>query len=640
MDITNLVVTRRENALLLGDYNAYRASLSRQLLTLRKRLGRTTPKNAKYSPKEPVTPKDVGKNNEYVFIQLFIFTAERAWAHAMHMKSTHTEDNADKGITGSTRQHIISRLHKASNHAKELSKLLSDQVESGANDIDVLEAQAYVYSLVGAEEFEQQAEGMKTNLSTPPEERWRKCLTNFSAARVIYNALLRSTKKDIFKEILAGTIDPSIRYAAYQSRLPRSLAVSAIARQNFPRDNASLVSFVEKVSPDALEDETTTVENKGQGSTETVPSTISWRSRTANIADASVSQALAAVLSAEVRLSSFLQTASPNTPSKEKAAAYDEVLIASQDCADATRHAIEELEKEGVNEGDFRMQDLRVTSLAVSYALIGWRVGRNRVLIGHDDGMVLEEAPVRKPKRTGRVAKQWIEKEEGNSRKLARLRERVVLYDSTMQSIDSVKELRGAMRDAGFVDELESQRAYFQALKCLNIAYSHALLSNPKNALALFARGLECSTASLSQLSAVSEASFPPKLSVTGEQARALHRHLQGLVSQFRALVDLRTSSADSAMATKRRLFSAAPMVERLEEYPNEGVDLSRLVQWPPKVQPVPVKPLFLDVAWNYIDYPGRTPTVVEAEDMMDVDGGVQAEEQQPKKKGWFGFGR
>jgi signal recognition particle subunit SRP68 len=62
----------------------------------------------------------------------------------------------------------------------------------------------------------------------------------------------------------------------------------------------------------------------------------------------------------------------------------------------------------------------------------------------------------------------------------------------------------------------------------------------------------------------------------------------------------------------------------------------------------VPVKPLFLDVAWNYIEYPGRKAEgkgVVGkvAETVKPVVNGVQEEAQakEPeKKRGWFGFGR
>lgn len=166
---------------------------------------------------------------------------------------------------------------------------------------------------------------------------------------------------------------------------------------------------------------------------------------------------------AEPRLTAYLSDSSNASP-RDKAAAYDDILIASQDAADATRHSIEELEKERVDEGDARMQDLRVTSLAVNYDLVSWRVGRYRVLIGGEDGRFFEEKKAKRPKRKA-GEKERPAKEEAKGSKLARLRERIVLYDAIIQSIDSIKDLRGAMRDEGFVQEVDGKRAYFQALR-------------------------------------------------------------------------------------------------------------------------------------------------------------------------------
>jgi signal recognition particle subunit SRP68 len=93
---------------------------------------------------------------------------------------------------------------------------------------------------------------------------------------------------------------------------------------------------------------------------------------------------------------------------------------------------------------------------------------------------------------------------------------------------------------------------------------------------------------------------------------------------------NLRTKSTSTG--TK----STAPLVQRLFEYPIEGVDLENLVTYPPKVEPIPVKPLFFDVAWNYIDYPGKVhvaANVEDSEERPDQQSGTQ-------KRGWFGFGR
>lgn len=65
MDITKFVVSHRDNALLLGDYRTYHHQLTKQLASLNKKLGRSTPKSGKFSKKAAVTAEDVGRNHEY-----------------------------------------------------------------------------------------------------------------------------------------------------------------------------------------------------------------------------------------------------------------------------------------------------------------------------------------------------------------------------------------------------------------------------------------------------------------------------------------------------------------------------------------------------------------------------------------------
>lgn len=64
MNITDYFASQRAEALLVGDYNTYRAQLTRRLHTLRKRLGRATPKGKKYTTKPVPTAEDVAANPE------------------------------------------------------------------------------------------------------------------------------------------------------------------------------------------------------------------------------------------------------------------------------------------------------------------------------------------------------------------------------------------------------------------------------------------------------------------------------------------------------------------------------------------------------------------------------------------------
>jgi signal recognition particle subunit SRP68 len=361
----------------------------------------------------------------------------------MSMREVHSSEK--KGITGSTRSHIISRLHKATIYATELFKLLTDQTQTGAKIEDVLEARAYAESLTGAMEFEKQS--------------WEACVKSYSEARIIYSALATATKSDIFKDLLEDPIDQSIRYGAYQMRMPRTIAVPVIARKFFPRDDAELVSQIKKLDADVLND-LPTKSKAAAAESRAAPKTIVWRSRTVDLEDAAIATALASVNSAASRLSETLASATTTQP-KERASAYDDILIASQDAVDATKHAIDELAGEGVGQGDKRMQSLQITRTAVSYDMVSWRIGRNRVLVGERDGAVVDSPVVKQSKKKDIKPV----KEEGTGRKLAHFREKAVLYDSILQSLDSIKELPGVAADSAFLDELDAKYGYFSALK-------------------------------------------------------------------------------------------------------------------------------------------------------------------------------
>lgn len=545
----------------------------------------------------------------------------------MSMREIHSADK--KGITGSTRSHIISRLHKASTYANHLFELLSGDRPTGTSDTDVLEARAYASSLSGAREFEKQS--------------WEACVKSYSEARIIYSALFTATKSDMFKDLLVDPIDPSIRYGAYQMRLPRTVAIPTIARKHFDRGDKELVAQVEKLDPDVLSEQSTRAkaETTDAGS---IPKTITWRSRTVDLEDAAIATALASVNAAEKKLSETLAAVTA-TQATDRASAYDDILIASQDAVDATKHAIDELAGEGVGQGDRRMQSLQITRTAVSYSMVSWRIGRNRVLVGEMDGASETSTTNTKPSKKKNAQ---LPKPEGTGRSLAHLREKAVLYDAILQSLDTIKELPGVAADAEFLEEIDAKYGYFSALKCLTIARSHALLSSPQNALALLFRASEKCNLANSHLSSAmdtstttSSSSSPPNITISPSSLTSLKSLLDAELQRYRALVELShlSSSPQNASSTSN---TPSPLIERLSEYPSQPVVLTNLVTYPPKLEPVPVKPLFFDVAWNYIEYPGREtqePAVVE-EKRESKPAGTAAEQATQKKGGWFGFGR
>ncbi|KAI1345592.1 Cupredoxin [Xylaria sp. FL0043] len=612
MDITNFVVSARNQALLYGDYTTYHRQLAKKLHTSRRKLGIVTRNRSKFTKRGPVTAEQVAENHEFLY--LVLLTAERAWAHAMRLKAVHSADT--KGITGRTRSHIISRLDKGARVAEHLVHILSETTVTAASDTNILEAKAYAAMVRGAAHFESQ--------------NWEDCTRSYATARMIYSALM-SVRGDILKDLLAETVDPSIRYAAYQSKVPRTLAISTIARRAFPSDDEALVGQINKVAPNLL-NQVDPDADKSQVGTPHAPHTITWRSRDVKIEDASIALAIAATESATARLAQKLESSDVVLP-KEMAAAYDEVLIASQDAADVTKRAIDELKEEGVPQSDSRIQSLQITRTAVNYQMISWRIGRNRVLSGEHDGALLDSAPNTTRKFRKDVSLQQA-KIEPPGRKVARLKEKVVLYDATLQSLESIKELPGVAADTGLLQQLDATAKYFHALKCLSIARSHSLADQSANALALIQHAYkQClsSATFFSEHSALSSESSILSIEVRQTDVSFLRDLLKGELQRCRAIVEI-DNIRDKTKSTSSQV--KVPLVDRLVEYPAEGVDLENIVDYPPRIQPIPVKPLFFDVAWNYIEYPGK-PSTASAE--------VEEEPvptSEPKKRGWFGHPR
>lgn len=167
--------------------------------------------------------------------------------------------------------------------------------------------------------------------------------------------------------------------------------------------------------------------------------------------------------------------------------------------------------------------------------------------------------------------------------------------------------------------------------RCLAIGRSHGFLGKSKEALALFSQAfkLALNAATSTQLSTTVEG--PPRLDVSRERAQTLTTTLRDLVAQYRGLVSLEKISADGASKSANE----RPVIERLHEYSGDGMDVDHLVPTLPQLQPVPVKPLFLDVAWNYIDYPreGR-------DEPQEASATATEEKKGGGRRGWFGFGR
>lgn len=284
----------------------------------------------------------------------------------MAMKAAQSQENTQKPMSASTKRQIASRLRRAIQYAQNLVDILKHPSTTTIRQSqDPVEATAYLSMLKGTLDFE--------------KARWQPCIQNYSLPHIVYTALSKGAKSDAYKDLLSGIVDPSIRYAAYQLQVARTKPVDEIAIENFPESHVAIREDIESLDPLAFQSATNTVPTKD--GPQNIPTTISWRSRTVKLEHANISQALGESKDREDHLvSKYTDFQKGDTTAQDFAASYDDVITAHQDAADATKTAIDELAAEGVDPGDSRIQSLQITRTAVNYAVIEWRIGRNRIL--------------------------------------------------------------------------------------------------------------------------------------------------------------------------------------------------------------------------------------------------------------------
>jgi signal recognition particle subunit SRP68 len=190
---------------------------------------------------------------------------------------------------------------------------------------------------------------------------------------------------------------------------------------------------------------------------------------------------------------------------------------------------------------------------------------------------------------------------------------------------------------------LSCSRALLTRHRCLSIARSHSLHGKKTNALALLDHALDlCSEAGpLLASNPQPSTDSPLSIQVHVQDAKYLAQLLTDMVTRYRALVHIENLRKEEEEGWEAD--ACVPLVERLQDFP-KNVSLDNLVDLPPKLQPIAVKPIFLDIAWNYIDYPqigndspAQRGKQASAQAQEQKSSG---QEQPPKKKGWFGFGR
>ncbi|XP_060208801.1 uncharacterized protein LOC132636112 [Lycium barbarum] len=542
-----------QHGLRFGDYARYRRYCTARLRRLYKSL-KFTHGRLKYT-KRPISVSTV---TEVRFLHLVLYTAERAWSHAMEKKTLPDGPNARQ------RSYLIGRLRKAVKWANLFQELCSIKGDSRTS----LEAEAYAAYMKGSLLFEQ-------------DQNWEVALKCFKSARAVYEEL--GKYGDLENQVLCRErveeLEPSIRYCLHkigESNLQTSELVS-IGEMEGP----ALDLFKAKLEAAMAE----AISQQAASMTE-----FHWLGNRFPISNA---KTRVSILKAQELEKDIHGSAADSLPAEKKLVLYDKIFAAYHEARSCIRNdLVTAANSENVKD------ELSGLDKAIG-AILGQRtIERNQLLV--------------------KIAKSKLNKvRDDKNEKVAKPEELVRLYDLLLQNTADLSDLVSSGRDrkmeeVALAEECEMKSMVFRAERCFYLAKSYSSAGKRTEAYALYSRARSLADAALKKLQSANAAD-----QVMIKELKALYNesrsnscveHAKGIMEEEKAPENLSKKISNISLnGTDKKMEKL--LMEKMDTYESAVGEANmkavpRIETFPPAFQPVPRNPIVLDLAYNLIEFP------------------------------------
>lgn len=400
-------------------------------------------------------------------------------------------------------------------------------------------------------------------------QHWEKVAKHFAKVRIGVPALISAQPEQ--SEALETLLATSVdpAFRLALSQQKEDSTVDLSARAaEIVSSDGEFVALVKSVDPKALE----------QGSAEEKVTKIQFRSHTAEVKYRSLAQLLAEA-----------QKASANTAGSS-ASAYETAIELWQQCEFEVSSLISEIN----SAGEQREQDLDIINTYVQFEVLRFRILRDS-----------SEAHAIFSQRAS----------AGNS---------VRLYAVVLQSCAALGELPGVFNDDELMEGIDLMSLYFKTFRTLALAKTHALGS--KEALALVKLAYDRFEAGVSKHSGNDLNAL--NLPIKQADVSSLQTEVQKELVRAHSFVVLY-----SELENRSNIMGSATSNVEFRQVPTKGEKHVRVADLEAAhLEPVMVKPVFYDMAFNYVHPEGAGD---EQEEEMQVE---QEQQETPKKKGLFGL--
>lgn len=535
------------------DYTRYRRYCTARLRRLYKSL-KFTHGRGKYT-RRAITESTV---TEVRFLHIVLYTAERAWSHAMEKRQLPDGPNARQRI------YLLGRLRKAVKWATLFCQLCAVKGDSRTS----LEAEAYACYMKGTLLFEQ-------------DQTWKAALMNFKKARDVYDELGKygNVENQVLCRARVEELEPSIRYCLHKVG-ESSLQTSELLDMG-ELEGPALDLFKAKL-------EVVMAEARSQQAASMTE--FYWLGHRFPISNA---KTRVSILKARELEKDLHGSPAESLPAEKKLAIFEKVFSAYQDARSCIRNDLA-----AAGNAENVKDELNGLDKAVS-AVLGQRT------IERDQLRVI-------------IAKnKFTKQQDDKSEKITRPEELVRLYDLLMQNSTDLSDLVSSGRDSNpeevaFAEECLLKCLVFRAERCFYLAKSYSAAGKRTEAYALFCHARSLADAAIQKLHISNN---PDKvlindLKVLSDSCRSSSciEHASGIMEEEK--IPEKLSKGVSTMSlTGREKKEEKFLLDMLDVYESAVGDpgakvIPRIERFPPPFQAVPCNPIVLDIAYNSIDFP------------------------------------
>ncbi|XP_067006030.1 signal recognition particle subunit SRP68 [Anabrus simplex] len=505
------------------------------------------------------------------FLYIPLMMAERAWGYAMQLRQEANTEPRKKF-------HLVSRLRKATSYSLQLQKLC----ESSKFDARTkLEAQAYVAWIHGSLHFELQL--------------WKPAMENLKKAQMVYEKLAPALPEEdqILYRQRVDELSPSLRYCAYnigdESAIDDLLQMRGHGQGDLLANLDSLIVQTRERRAEVLCE-------------------VEWRGRTFAVRP----ERVRLFLLSEQELDAAVERA---VDSAAKITLFENFLM---DCKDAISAVKDELKSD--QSGKSRagtggpVSSIQYLLSYLTYIRLTRTIQRNLLMVEAAKSALADK------------------NENPTEGRKARPQDLTRLYEIILQNVGELQQLPGLEDDNQYQLELETKTTFYKAFRCFFIAQSLVTLRRWHDAVAMYQRAGQYVDEALNGKyldASMKNDLLSLKKDIEGQEFSAhAHSVLEG---------ENQEEDGGLIIGPKSNVRAKKPLSERLSEYREDPSLTSRspnVYRLPPEMKPIPCKPLFFDLAFNFVEFPSL-------EDKLEASaaGGKKAAGLTGFVKGLMGWG-